>query len=76
MGEVEKKLDKMISLLEANNKYLLTVEEASERCNISKTKFREIVNQRTFPKVMNGNRTLIIASELTDWITANKGGQL
>ncbi|WP_311443450.1 helix-turn-helix domain-containing protein [Ezakiella coagulans] len=73
---IEEKLDKMIDLLELSNKYLLTVDEACERCSISKTKFREIMNRRTFPKVMNGNRTLIIASELNDWIMSNKGGQI
>lgn len=73
---VEDKLDRLIELMEKQSKSLLTLEEAGERLNIGKNKMGEIASRDSFPKVMNGNRVLVIASELDDWIMAHKGGCL
>lgn len=76
---IEQKLDTMIDLLKKekeDQKILLTFDEARQKLNIGADKMRELLNKKSFPKVMNGQRYLIIASELNDWILAHKGGSL
>ncbi len=70
---IEDKLDRLISLMEKQDKTLLTLEEARERLNIGVDKMRELVVKNSFPKVMNGHKYLVIASELDEWVSAHKG---
>ena len=58
---------------EHKKKMFMTVKEFSKEYGIGWNKTYRLVHRNDFPKIKNGNRILIIRSQVDQWIINNKG---
>lgn len=54
-------------------KMFMTPKEFSQEYQIGWNKTYQLVHRTDFPKIKNGNRILIIRSQVEQWIVANIG---
>ena len=65
---------KVIPLFKDHKKKMfMTPKEFSEEYQIGINKTYELVHRENFPKIKNGNRLLIISSQVDQWIINNIG---
>lgn len=58
---------------EHKKKMFMTPKEFSEEYGIGWNKTYQLVHMKNFPKILNGNRILIIRSQVEPWFLENIG---
>lgn len=66
--------DKKVKIIEPyKNQKLLSVQEFAKMYGIGKTKAYTLVNMKGFPCIKNGNKILILASKVDEWLEDHVG---